>query len=322
MASDVRSCLASLLAAFAVIISSTASAQDDPCGFAGTKWPETLTVFAGGNYSGRELDVQIDQSGHQATQMDVVVHHPDKPVALILGAYEPTIWNIQWTEGTDIVAALVGGYHRQVVAGLPSSTPVRISAYDDGTAENASRQCGYFYVGERNLEGLNARSRKAFGRPIEKVYIANQGSIRIGGRVPASLKLETSSHTPPSSYIDKNAPLAGPAGVADAVKKGLLRLATAKDMKDWKDAVRAATTPDPDLPPVEGGSTRSERAYAPSNTYVVLKPFTFPDGMYGGNSSTFIVPKGIPYPKGNPGHSAVYDFNSLKCKGALCQAGE
>jgi hypothetical protein len=51
---------------------------------------------------------------------------------------------------------------------------------------------------------------------------------------------------------------------------------------------------------------------------VVLKPFTYPAGLYGGNSATFLIPKGVPKPKGNSGHSSVYDFNTLNCQGALC----
>ncbi len=56
------------------------------------------------------------------------------------------------------------------------------------------------------------------------------------------------------------------------------------------------------------------------NAYVVLKPFTYPAGLYGGNSATFLIPKGVLKPAGNPGHSAVFDFNTLNCQGPLCSA--
>ena len=32
---------------------------------------------------------------------------------------------------------------------------------------------------------------------------------------------------------------------------------------------------------------------------------TIPAGLYGAHSVTFIVPKGVPSPLGNPGHSTV-----------------
>ena len=52
--------------------------------------------------------------------------------------------------------------------------------------------------------------------------------------------------------------------------------------------------------------------------YVVLKPWTFPAGLYGGNSITVFVEKGVPLPEGNPGHSEVYDFNTMICYGPGC----
>lgn len=51
----------------------------DPCEFSGLKLPEEYSIFAAGGYSGREINFQIDQSGHQATQMDVVVNYSSKP---------------------------------------------------------------------------------------------------------------------------------------------------------------------------------------------------------------------------------------------------
>jgi hypothetical protein len=82
--------------------------QPADCKFTGLDLPADFAVLAGGEYSGRRLDFQIDQSGHQATQMDVVVNYTAKPVVLILGAYEPTIWSIKWSRGTKILAVLAG----------------------------------------------------------------------------------------------------------------------------------------------------------------------------------------------------------------------
>src|SRR5207342_2739319 len=58
---------------------------------AGLALPADFRLLAAGAYQGRDLGFQIDQSGHSATQIDVVVTSRDKPVALMLGAYEPTI---------------------------------------------------------------------------------------------------------------------------------------------------------------------------------------------------------------------------------------
>jgi len=103
------------------------------------------------------------------------------------------------------------------------------------------------------------------------------------------------------------------------VEKGLIRRATAQDADDWENAV-LANTPAPDVPPVAGQPKRSVQRPTMFNAYVVLKPFTFPSGLYGGNMATFLIPKGVPRPQGNPGHSDVYDFNTLGCQGPLCEA--
>ena len=115
----------------------------------------------------------------EGTQIDVAVNNPGEPVVLMLGAYEPTIWNIGWSQGTKILAVLVSGYHRQVVAGLDQQTPLLISSYDN------RGPCGYFYVTPDNLESLNPKARSLFGRPVDVVYPAVNGNVVVGAPISA-----------------------------------------------------------------------------------------------------------------------------------------
>lgn len=270
-----------------------------------------FSVFAAGAYSGRKISFQIDQSGHEGTQIDVAVNSPNKPVVLMLGAYEPTIWNIGWSKGTKIVAVLVSGYHRQVVAGLEKDVPLLNSSYDN------HGPCGYFYVTNDKFTALNPLAKRVFGRPVEMVFLSEQGRVVVGEPLKSDTKLITSSETTPASFYDRNAPIAGPAGLKDAVRKGLLRKATTADADAWVNAV-IQNSPKRDVPPIAGTGIPKPPRPPAYNAYVVLKPFTYPAGLYGGNSATFIIPKGVPRPVGNPGHSAVYDFNTLNCQGPLC----
>lgn len=281
------------------------------CGFPDLKLPEQFSVFAAGAYSGRRIAFQIDQSGHEGTQIDVAVNSPGKPVALMLGAYEPTIWNIGWTPRTRIVAVLVGGYHRQAVAGLAQSTPLLNSSYDN------KGPCGDFYVTADDLAPLNPLSKRVFGRGVDMVYPATDGKVVIGEPLPAGTALVRSDAITPESFHDRTAPLAGPAGLEDAVRKGLLRKATAADAEAWSEAV-LQNSPQRDLPPVAGQGAPRPPKPSLFNAYVVLKPFTYPAGLYGGNSAIFLIPKGVPKPEGNAGHSSIYDFNTLNCQGVLC----
>ena len=285
--------------------------QKPACGFSELSLPTDFAVFAAGAYSGRKIQFQIDLSGHEGTQIDVAVNSPNKPVVLMLGAYEPTIWNIGWSKGTKILAVLVSGYHRQAVAGLEKNVPQLNSSYDN------RGPCGYFYVTDNNLSALNPMAKRVFGRPVGMVFPAEKGLVVVGEPLQSDTRLLTSPETTPASFYDKNAPITGPAGLEDAVRKGLLRKATAADADAWADAV-IQNAPQRDVPPVVGkGIPKSPRPPI-YNAYVVLKSFTYPAGLYGGNSATFIIPKGISRPDGNPGHSSVYDFNTLKCQGAVC----
>jgi hypothetical protein len=178
--------------------------QAQTCGFPDLKLPSDFSVFAAGAYSGREIAFQIDQSGHEGTQIDVAVNSPDKPAVLMLGAYEPTIWNIGWSQNTKIVAVLVSGYHRQVVAGLAKQTPLLISSYDN------KGPCGYFYITSDKLGVLNPKARSLFDRPVDMVYFAENGNVVVGAPISGGTELITSAYIPPESYYDKSAPLAGP----------------------------------------------------------------------------------------------------------------
>lgn len=288
--------------------------QAQTCGFSELKLPPEYLVLAAGAYSGRKIEFQIDQSGHEGTQIDVAVNSPNKPVVLMLGAYEPTIWNIGWSKGTKVLAVYASGYHRQVIAGLSNKVPVLISTYEN------RGPCGYFYVGsDKQLAALNPQARRVFGRPVDMVYPAKNGKVVVGEPLQASTQLVTSTATTPEMYHDKDAPKAGPAGLEEAVQQGLLRKATAADAEAWSDAL-AQNSPNRDIPPIAGQGIPKPPKPHLHNGYVVLKPFTYPAGLYGANSATFLIPKGVPRPTGKPGHSAIYDFNNLQCQGPLCNA--
>jgi len=282
------------------------------CGFPGVVLPADGKVYAAGAYSGRKVDFQIDSRGPPAPQAHVAVNPPPAPVVLMLGAYEPTIWNIGWSSESRIAAVLVSGYHRQVVAGLPKSVPTLVSSYDNKGA------CGYFYVNADDVGNLNPMAQRVFARSVDRVYPARDGRVVIGDTLPAGVALVTGNGPTPESFRNPNAALAGPAGIADAVRKGLLREATDADARAWVQA-QAALPANRDLPPVEGATSPSVKPVALYHAYVVLKPMAMPAGLYGAHSVTLFVPKGVPRPTGELGHSRLLDFNTVTCAGATCR---
>lgn len=312
-----------LLSMMALAVPSHAEPIKSACSFANAGLPADTIVVAAGAYSGRRLAFQIDQSGSSATQFDIAVHS-DHPVALLLGAYEPTIWAISWSKGTRIVAVFATGYHTQAVAGLPKDTPVINSSYEQKSP------CGFHYIGgDTALDWVNPTAREVFGRAAVRVYNRPQdGAIDIVESTRPKSAYFSSDDTPAASFRDMSAPLSGTAGLEAAVAGGALRPLTAADIEHVREHYRRlATKPGqarPDVPPLAHATMAAPPVWIPplseQRGYVVLKPFVFPAGLYGAHSANFLVLQGVPAPTGKPGHSLVVNLNNtVPCEGAMCR---
>lgn len=281
------------------------------CGFPALPDSAGYRLYAAGAYGGRDAGFHIDRSGHEATLMDVAVNESDAPVALMLGSYEPAVWNIGWTSGTRIVAVLVGGHHRQAVTGLPADVPVIVSTHKGKGA------CGHFHVSPKKPEALVPVAQRMFSRSIDMVYPAVEGRVVIGKPLAPGAGLVTDAHARPArSFRVDDSQAGGPAGLAYAASRGWLREAGPADVAAWQDAVDRDRSAAGTTPPVAGGRPRPTMSL--HNAYVVLQAFEFPPGLHGANSGTFFVPEGVPRPTGSAGHSNVYDFNTLGCNGPGC----
>lgn len=291
--------------------SASVSSGATGCEFTGLQLPPSTRVFAAGAYGGGKQDFQIDSSGHEATRMDVAVNQPNAPVVLMLGSYEPTVWSIGWTPGTRILAVLVGGYHRQLVTGLPANVPVLVSTHDNHGS------CGFSYVSIDRASALNPVARRLFGRPVDMLYPARGGKVVVGLPLSGASLVTDGRARSPASFRLPNSQLAGPAGLEQAVRDGFLRAADSSDAAAWAAAMRSRSPGHGDVPPIAGGAPPPRMATI-FRGYVVLKAYTFPPGLYGANSATFFVPRGVPRPTGQMGHSTVYDFNTMGCAGVAC----
>ena len=52
-----------------------------------------------------------------------MVHHPARPVVLVLHAYDSTIWKVRRSRATDIAAVILVGWKPVALLGVPRSTP-------------------------------------------------------------------------------------------------------------------------------------------------------------------------------------------------------
>ena len=255
-------------------------------------------MFAGGAYTGRPVWQRGSSTRHV---IEVRVHQPGAPIVLMLGAYESSYWQVKWSEETKIVGVYLSGHDKQFLQGLRADVPRVEHSLAEGTL------CPTFYLHAGQLPiGLNAAARAVFGRPVERAFIAEDGVVIIG-KAPAATQFLTDESTVVPDPV--RAELSGTAALNRAVQLGLIRPATWHDLAAWNTAVatlggggRIGAASDP-IP----------RSGAPVRTYVILKPFTFPPGLYGSHSANFYVPKDVPTPLGDRGHSTVYDFKALKC---------
>jgi uncharacterized membrane protein len=274
----------------------------DACTVFAGQLPPDYVLYAGGAYSGSKLDFQIDQSGHEATRFDVFVNEPGKKVVLALGAYEPSVWNIRWSQGTVVAGVFVSGYHRQALAGLGSEVPVLNASYDNRSS------CGYFYLDRNDVAKSDAMVRKLFGRSAQTYFVASDGQVTFGNQAASYLQGAGPSV---DSFRDKNAPLAGQPGIEQLLREGKLRIATQQDVAAWQSAVSRSQNL-PQLNVVGAGPQRTYGDISAGNAYVVIKPMRYPAGLYGAHSVTFLVAAGVPRPEGNPGHSRVHDMNQFR----------
>lgn len=96
----------------------------------------------------------------------------------------------------------------------------------------------------------------------------------------------------------------GEAGLTEALRDGRLRLATDNELREW-------------IARSSGGASMERLRFA-RPAYVVSRDMTLPGGLYGAHSAVFLLPRGVPFPRGNPGHSAIPDMASGACTGAIC----
>lgn len=116
---------------------------------------------------------------------------------------------------------------------------------------------------------------------------------------------------PPSAAQASAAALPeGEAGLVEAMRKGLLRPASGSDLSVWKSRWSQAN----------GRSvprTFDERTQM-MTAYVIQRDLDIPAGLSGAHSVVFVLERGVPYPRGDAGHSVILDQATGACMGAVC----
>ncbi|MEM7383905.1 MAG: hypothetical protein AAF514_03085 [Verrucomicrobiota bacterium] len=287
--------------------------------------PEDFEVQGFTSYQGVEaIDLPLDNSGHQTTLRKVVINRPDRPIVLLLNAYDPVVWDIEWTGGTTIAGVVVVGYHGQAVIGIDKSVPLAISSYEgESDFRNDLFESD---SGEPTPLMFNAFARDELGEAItllqsEATMIGDQAVAMIGPPVNSLENLLRSDDLTLDDYRDETRPPAGEAGLQALLDEGSLRLATLEDLEDW---ITNASAPFLKFNPAARVNVPNEMTLwhhwltdqfgglevnpfgLRGAVLVARKPFTLPDGLYGANSAAFILPEGMDLPDGPRGHNTFF----------------
>jgi hypothetical protein len=234
------------------------------------------------------------------------------PLVLVLTAYDPVVWDVSAVSKRRLRAVIVSGYHAQAVVGA-GGTPVRItSVYQPNPA------CGdanFAYKGGSNLDQLDASVRERFGRGIGRF----KGSYTLKGVAVDGQPIAAPAAVPLAGAIGASAystgmTLDGPLGLQRLQAKGFIRRATRADA-DKLGAILTAKSKTGHLAPVRPYLEAGE-------TYVVLRPIEVPTGMYGGNSATFLLPSGVPFPNDPGSHNTYWSMETAECRGPGCNVDD
>ena len=263
--------------------------QWQACGLAGL--PEMAEVHLVGLYKGqKELDVQLGSSGHTTTEIDVVVDRTAAPVILVLSAYDPVVWKVGTARGSSLAGVLVSGYHTQALIGIPRATPHRILASEHSQGCEALNAHS-----AQNAAQAEGRVMALVGRGIDRYYGGSSASVvYVGGDSTIKpVDVAYSSDLTLDDYpVVRGEIPAGDRGIDALQRQGKLRLATAADVARWT-----------------GDSTQQSRlasGLGVASVYVVLDEITLPPGLFGAHRRDFIIPSGVPKPKGPKAHCTFY----------------
>jgi hypothetical protein len=288
-------------------VTAEAARLPESCFFPGLSLPPETEVYAVGAQGGRPLGWNIDHDqGLDPTRIKVAVNSPQTPVALILGAAEPNVWQIGWTEGTEILAVAVSGHYRQAVSGLPPKVPVVMGGW--GGEPSRSVFCGPFDVSGRpdNLALLNEVSLRLFGRELKDLIRGRNGLAVVGRTLDTGVKIMTSRNVGYGDFKTPSSFPEGEAGLTEAMRRGLIKPATWVELRQWRRAAfereKIKAKAEGRTIPVAFDNTDGSGGvgYLIKGFLVVSHDFVIPDRLKlsGNLTYNFFVPPGLDRPAG------------------------
>lgn len=279
-----------------------------------------------GAYEGKGLStVSLGGDDVEVTVSDISVENGLEPLYVVLTTYDANIWRFSGAvERIErVVASAVNGE-----SGVPRVGVTGV-ARDKVTIAKLGGCIPYFSKpdsdeAKRAVEALNL----AIGRSPDTMaatYGANSFSIPSGTHDDKHVMAGQMvlPRTGPAIALWRMALEYNPAGVIEIDPGAVVATLPARRYKLLPQQAGLAQL-------VEQGALeifRSAKAFVISDSevrntqlpshLVIRKKMRYPAGLFGGHSTTFVLPPGVPEPEGNPGHSRV-----IKGKEAAEMIGE
>ena len=281
---------------------------------------EGAEVVIVSGYEGAALSsVAVNGFNDETTVATLTIEKGNTPLYIFANTYDPVIWQVGGDVGRveRFVAQPRVGEHGPGtgVVGLPAEKVSFVIA--SGCGPHA------YQPESKGAELLKASVSAAIGRSVERLvggYKLDNLAVPSGTMLPGPARTNGVGQNIPGSSDSKKD--FGPAKSALALyhPRGLT-------MFDPEDVVSRTPVQTYDVFPSQAGLLQLLKAgslsIGPNGNYIIEKPIPrFPSGLYGGHSVTFVLKKGVPMPKGDPGHSAVLWEDTGLCAGAICPSDE
>lgn len=282
-------------------------------------------IFLSG-YQGSGLSsVALTGQDRETEVARLVIEKGSRPLYIMASSHTPLIWSIEGD--TKRVEKFIAGRNR-----FKEGAGVGVVGLPKGKVEFLGRNCLSYFSKVNDSKAILAKAK--WGKLINREPDSLFGAYTIN-----AMKLPSGTNTP-----KKRRRLTIVGGDGDDVitvgKNNAVRVVKRKDkQKDFglyrytiegliEVDVNAVIAPEPveayDVFPQQAGLVQlvetGQLEPLERGSFRIVKPITrFPAGLNGGHSVKFILGKGVPLPKGSPGHSSVYSEESGECLSRSCR---
>jgi hypothetical protein len=130
---------------------------------------EATTIVYGAYAGGLPSSVRLAGEKHQIKRIEAHIPKREKPVFIVLSAYDPVEWDLKIEEGADIAGLLVTSYHDQVVRNLPANIRYGLSSFVSGQGADCPKPV-WAYAKDENYTKLEDMLDMEFSRSVNEFH--------------------------------------------------------------------------------------------------------------------------------------------------------